>query len=90
MQGKHLTLLSKLEQLGQECNTLRTDLGGTLHDREAMAHVLSELELKCGQLQQQLIMEEVCHTLVLLSLYREYFDVHINKCNKISNFFEYF
>ena len=62
MQGKHLALLSKLEQLGLECNSLRTDLGCALHEREAMSHVLSELEHKCGQMQQQLIMEEVYHT----------------------------
>ena len=60
MQGKQLALLGKLEQLGQECNTLRVDLGAALHDREGMALMLTNLEHKCGQLQQQLIIEEVC------------------------------
>ena len=60
MQGKQLALLSKLEQFGQECNTLRADLGTALHDREGMVLMLTDLEQKCGQLQQQLIIEEVC------------------------------
>ena len=60
MQGKQIALLSKLEQLGQECNTLRADLGTALHNRDGMAMILTDLEQKCGQLQQQLIIEEVC------------------------------
>lgn len=59
MQGKQLALLSKLEQLGQECNSLRVDLGSALHEREGMSFILTELEHKCGQLQQQLIIEQV-------------------------------
>ena len=59
MQGKQLALLTKLDQLGQECNSLRSDLGNALHDREGMSMILTELEQKCSQLQQQLIVEEV-------------------------------
>ena len=59
MQGKQLALLSKLEQLGQECNSLRIDLGNALHEREGMSFILTELEHKCSQLQQQLMIEEV-------------------------------
>ena len=64
MQGKQLALLNKLEQLGQECNSLRVDLGSTLHEREGMAFILTELEHKCSQLQQQLIIEEVWYIIV--------------------------
>lgn len=59
MQSKQLALLTKLEQLGQDCNTLRTDLGNALHEREGMSVMLTELDQKCAQLQQQLIIEEV-------------------------------
>jgi len=59
MQSKQLALLTKLEQLGQECNSLRTDLTSALHDREGMSLMLAELEQKCGQLQHQLMIEEV-------------------------------
>ena len=72
MQGKQLALLSKLEQLGQECNSLRTDLGSALHEREGMSLVLTELEQKCSQLQQQLMIEQVRMLRDLLYLHNMY------------------
>lgn len=80
MQSKQLALLSKLEQLGYECNTLRADLNSVLHEREGMSLVLTNLEQKCGQLQQQLMIEEVYNN--LYNNICTYLGTHV--CGKIS------
>ena len=59
MQSKQLALQNKLEQLGKQCTSLRTDLNTAVHGREEMSCALNEVELKCHDLHDKLTKEEV-------------------------------
>jgi len=59
MQSKQLALQNKLEQLGKECSSLRTDLSAAVHGKEEMSLTLNEVEQKCCDLHDKLTKEEV-------------------------------
>ena len=59
MQSKQLALQNKLEQLGKECTSLRTELNSAVLGREETSSTLNEVEQKCRDLHNKLTKEEV-------------------------------